>query len=954
MFSCTQTSQRPTIQNIINNYAGGTGTGTGGGGTGNVDLTAIYNQLSSLQISVNSLQSGLNLLELSLNNLVIDNNGVPYLIFNDLSNNYYIFNKTFNNYFTLSNNYIQPQYDISLSNDLSILFNDLCNNFIKLNAPPDISQSYTLTLPLYNQDNSGNFLKVDGSGNLYFSNVNIDLNGISFENIETQEILNDKNYIKNIYNDISFINNLSLTNSINLLKKNEGIIINYYQPYNLFNSSRDSSKLYNNIDIYEIDFFINTLKFINEKNMILNNKFNNKIYKNNNYIDMVNNIIDSYINNIYRGAFGSKINIYSNYNYVKAIDYVIYNNSLSNNNSVKKYLQFINNNHPNKDILFNEIPKMTHYGMTPPYYFELSGNMGSIIDNSCSIYFNNNVSLNNIPLNLLNFGGIEYEQNIMLLKHIYNQTSSNNNIVFYFYEQNNYSEFINLFSHDLLSIITNHIENHNNFKDFVLDNSNIITYDYGNLLFLLDNSDCNISANPNNIALKTANNILPLLNIDNIYIPNFSDLSNNYSNFDNFVNNVNNISNNSSTLNNIASTINDFSDIKLYNLKDLSNSKIIQYSTILQNISINQNNTLILCPLPKNNYNVIYNNINGNYNYSQDVNFNNELYKYSSLLQTLYKNNAINDNNTNFSTIISSNNSNLSNLICFDSSINYLYAEKNLYLTFYDLPNYINNTNNVSLFSNFNNTSANNRKFQNGRNNNYTKIIYPYYYDSSDNLLFIENFINNNNNNNNNKSYNNINNIKNIIYKGYIQIIILYIIIYLYEKFFKTTNFCKNELMNFYNYIINDNLNEFYNINSDLSNSIIDLSNSIFLINNLFNQTIYSDSYNYNYNLYKNNILLQNSNNLLDNELKNLIFNKELLLALSSKNIKLNNINSNNHNSYYTLYNINKITSSNINENNYNINISDFSNNFLDNNLRYYLLNNWKQYFPNVENFLTF
>ena len=97
MFSCKQTSQRPTIQNIINNYASGGGTGVID--YSNINLTPIYNQLSRLQ-------SKLNLLEISLNNLVIDNNGVPYYVFNDLSSNYYIFNELFNNDIIIHTNYL--------------------------------------------------------------------------------------------------------------------------------------------------------------------------------------------------------------------------------------------------------------------------------------------------------------------------------------------------------------------------------------------------------------------------------------------------------------------------------------------------------------------------------------------------------------------------------------------------------------------------------------------------------------------------------------------------------------------------------------------------------------------------------------------------------------------------------------------------------------------------------
>jgi len=826
--------------------------------------------------------------------------------------------------------------DTSLS-DLRRIVDGLDTNFIRLE-----SLITNISGQLYSVINTINNLDMS-----YVTNVKF---------IELATIISnlDSSYVTDISFQNAIENNLALTKSMDIIKNSEGIIINYYQPYNLFNSKRDSTNLYNNIDLYETDFFINTINFINEKNMIVNNTLNNKIYKNNSYTSIRNNIIDSYINNIYRGAFGSKINIYGNVDYIKAIDSIIYNNSSNGVNDVNKYLQFINNNQLNTDISFNEIPKMTHNAMTPPYYFELSGNAGTTIDQSCSIFFNNNASLNDVSLNLLNFGGIEYEQNIVLLNHIYKKNVSNdidvsnNNMIFYFYEQDNYHDFIKLFSQDLSNSVSNHIEKYNNFKDFVLDNSNIITYNYGNLLFLIDNSDCNISANYENPTLKTSNNILSSLNINNIYISNYSDLSANFPKFDDFVENVNI---QASSIDDIY-TFSNFANIKLYNLTDLSSEKMIDYIKISENVTSNKNNSLILCPLPKNNYRIDDNN---NTTFINDHIFTNELYKYSSLLQTLFKDNINNSNDISFSSVISTNNSNLCNLISFDTSINYLYSDKNLYFTFYDLPNYTQGTDVVELFQNFV-TDLDKRSFQNGRNNNNTKIIYPFYYNTFNNLSFIDKYIDNEVTNNEfyntyKKTYKNINNIKNIIYKGFIQAVFLYIIIYLFERFYKTANFSKNELLDFYNIIINNDLNRLNNGIGN-GNGITDLSNSIYLINNLFNQSIYSDSNSFDYILYKNNISLENIDSGLNTKLKELINNNELLLALSSNNIKLNNINSNNHTSYYTLYNIANITSSFSNENTYDLSVGDFSNNCLDNNLRYYLLNNWKQYFPNVENYL--
>tara|TARA_B110001450_G_scaffold107560_1_gene101821 strand:+ start:18085 stop:20823 length:2739 start_codon:yes stop_codon:yes gene_type:complete len=912
MFSCSQNSRKPTIQNIINNYSGG---GSGGSGGSSYDLSNIY-------LLINSLQSNITILETSFNTFSFEISGVASDIFNELSNNFYNLKSLLDYHFILDQSNLIINNDICLNNNKSINFYGISNEFISLKAPTDLSNSYILTFPkTFTEENSGNFLKIDKSGNLYFYDLSLDN-----PNSNNNQLLENNNYIKNIYNNENFSSNLNLQDTLKLIKNNDGFVINYYEPVNSFYSKRDNTHTYNDIDVYEKISYENILLYLNEKNILSTIHFNNKNYsiKSNQFY-----LINSYINNLYRGIFGSSLNIFSNDNYLKMLDKIIYKNS--NENEISNYTNFVNSDHPNKDISFNEITKITNYGLTPPYYFDLSGT--GLNDISNSIYYNSDISLNNIKLNLLNFGGIEYEQNISLIQNILKDSS--NNVIFYFYIQNNFDNFIKLFSNDF-SNNGNNINNYVNYKQFVLDNSNIITYNYGNLLFLVDEENSNIKANINNVnSIDISNNILNSLNLNNILLCDYSDLSNNNNNINDFI--INHINNQGNTDNNLLiNNYDDFSNVSLYNISKLSNSKILDYN------ELNNNNSLILCPLPDNNFFID----SDSNKFVDDINFKENVYKYISLFQKLYKDAS----NINYSHIISTNESDLANITFFDSSINFMFSNRNLYLTYYDLPNYINSNFNQNLLNELD-LNINNRELKNGRLN-FTKIYYPFYFDQTIGFLNnISNYVKNNELTNHQSNYN-TKNVKNTFIKGYIQFLLVYLIIYLLQKY-KNNNiesFSSIEISNFYNDLINNNI--------DL-NSNLDLSNSLFVINQLFENNIYVDVNNtiidFSYNLLINNNNLSTVDSSLNNNLKKFIYYKELFFAISSKILKLTKINDPNKKSFYTLYDLSniKVKSGQITEENiYNIHPTDLSYSSLDDDFRYYLLNNWKQYYSNVDNYL--
>ena len=962
MFSCSQNSKKPYIQNIINNY--------GGDGTGSSNL-----ELSNILLLINDLCSNFNILETSFNNFHLDLSGVPYPIFNelsfnfydllsdfadlsstvadisstvvDLSSNFYDLNLSLDNHFSLDSSNLLIKTDICLNNG-SINFYSISssNEYISLQPPIDISSSYNLILPSsLTSDDSGSILRVDGSGGLYFDK----LEGLNVGS--TTKTLKNDNYIEKIYTNRDgndFLNNLNVLDAVALLKKNEGFIINYYEPVNLFNSKRDNTNLYNNTDLYEKISYDNAMIYFNEKNLLGSLDINSKNYAIKN---ISQNLINTYLNNAYRGTFGSFLNVFANDKYVKLIDKIIYLNSVNNDTvnasdnaadkDIKNYINLFNKNSPNKDLSFNEVSKLGPYGLTPPYYFDLSGT--GLQDVSNSIYFNTDVSFNNNKLNLINFGGIEYEQNVSLIKNI--MSSSSDNIIFYFYEQANFADMIRLFSDDF-SANAAHIKNYVSFKEFVLDSSNILTYDYGNLMFLIDNSSCNIKSNANNLLSgEISSNILQNLNIDNILVPDYSDLSENFISNGDFINHVN--------INANITGFTGFSNVSMYNISSVIGSdKVTDYNTIK-----NKNN-VVLCPLPTNNY--LIDELTGNY--IEDSEFNKYVYYYTSLIQTLYKFDSSSGNDISFSFVVSTNETNLANIVCFDPSFNFLVANKNLFLTYYDLPNFTNTEYGQNLF-NVLDLDINERMFNNGRMGGNTKVYYPFYFDNSVNILNnIANFVRNNELTKYFYGYN-TGNIKNVFMKGYIQIQLVYLIIYLLQKYQNNTieSFSSREVMGFYNDLVNNNI--------DLNN-YSDLSDSLFVVNNLFENDIHiSNSGNGSgsgglnllfdicYNLMQNNNKLSVSDSVLNDALTDLISYHEFVLGLSSKILKLVKMADLNKKSYYTLYNLNNIQAKSVatavEENVYNMTTGDISNNSLDDDLRYYLLNNWKQYYPNVNNYLS-
>ena len=130
--------------------------------------------------------------------------------------------------------------------------------------------------------------------------------------------------------------------------------------------------------------------------------------------------------------------------------------------------------------------------------------------------------------------------------------------------------------------------------------------------------------------------------------------------------------------------------------------------------------------------------------------------------------------------------------------------------------------------------------------------------------------------------------------------------------------------------------------------------NELAIINSLFNLNNYVEI-DEDTDIFNNNLTIS-SLNFTPNDIN---FNN-ILLAIASKHIKLDDISSNSKRSYYTLYDlsnikVNNITSfvnNNIDHNQYIINNTDMSFSYLEHKFRYYLLNNWQQYYPDISNYL--
>ena len=714
-------------------------------------------------------------------------------------------------------------------------------------------------------------------------------------NIIQQTRINNTNVSSMLY-DSSLLSQMTFENKVSLSKYRNGIVTNYYQPYDfIFSSFQRNNYNYSDYDIYEKISFLNLLNYINNKSLLNAFDLNNKIHKNLQEKVLDNNIIEknlafNYIDSIYHYDFGSMFNILSNDETIKQLDKFIARDSsnLSLNNwigDIEDTLNFVNKNNPNKDISFNEIIKFCVNGLAPPYYFDID-----IHDDAEDNFIHMDLSktINNKELNMINFGGIEYEQNFSLINDIINKKNiSSNNVIFYYYIQDNFDDLLELFNSDLSDNSQNiyypDYFNDRNLKTFIQESS-LSKYNYGNIMFMIDSSYNDIDN------IDDDNNILDYLNLHHVLIPDFKD-----------------ISNQSNSVNLL-----DLMDFSTKNYQDLSNT-----------------NSIILLPMPKQE------------DISGDNFFRDSLFNYNKLIDNFYLDNSL----SIYSVIVSTNNTDLVNILCQDSSFSTTYSNLDLYMTYYDIPNICKDSQDMSndlLFT---------KELSSRQGKTY--LYYPFYFDSSSHFLNkVKNFNSDNGLMKDLPSEYNINSIQIPFYKGFVQIILLYLFIHLFSKsYINPTSYTNKNFYDFYKSLLGSN--DFYD-NSQNQNVFDELSiiNSLFNLNNYVEIDEDTDIFNGNPNISS----LNNNINITSSDIN---FNN-ILLAIASKHIKLDDISSNNKHSYYTLYDlsnikVNNITSfvnNNIDHNQYIINNTDISFSYLEDEFRYYLLNNWQHYYPNNYNYL--
>lgn len=722
------------------------------------------------------------------------------------------------------------------------------------------------------------------------------LNNISNNiGIVQQTAINNTNVSSMLY-DSSLLSQMTFENQLSLTKYRNGIVTNYYQPYDLiFSSFQRNNYNYSDYDIYEKISFLNLLNYINNKSLLNGFDLNNKIHKNLQEKVLDNNILEknlafNYIDSIYHYDFGSMFNILSNDQTIKQLDKFIARDSsnLSLNNwigDIEDTLNFVNKNNPNKDICFNEIIKFCVNGLAPPYYFDIDIH-DAAEDNF--IHMDLSKTINNKELNMINFGGIEYEQNFCLINDIINKKHpSSNNVIFYYYIQDNFDDLLELFNSDLSGNSQNiyypDYFNDRNLKTFIQESS-LNKYNYGNIMFMIDSSYNDIDN------IDDHNNILDHLNLDYVLIPDFKD-----------------ISNQSNSVNLL-----DLMDFSTKNYQDLSNT-----------------NSLILLPMPKQE------------DISGDNLFRDSLFNYNKLIDNFYLDNS----QSIYSVIVSTNNTDLVNILCQDSSFSTTYSNPDLYMTYYDIPNICKDSQDMSndlLFT---------KELSSRQGKTY--LYYPFYFDNTSNFLNkVKNFNSDNDLMKDLPSEYNINTIQMPFYKGFIQIILLYLFIHLFSKsYIYPTSYTNKNFYDFYKSLLGSN--DFYD-NSQNQNVFNELS----VINSLFNLNNYVDI-DEDTDIFNGNPDISSLNNNINITSSDINFNN-ILLAIASKHIKLDDISSNNKRSYYTLYDlsnikVNNITSfinNNIDHNQYIINNTDISFSYLEDEFRYYLLNNWQHYYPDISNYL--
>ena len=869
MFSCSQNSRKPVIQNIINNYANGSAnTGTGGG---NVDLSPLYTLIYALQSQFNILESSLNNFSFDLSHTRIISNSDNI----DISNSDNIYYLDLSDNLNLSN--------ISISNELllnnsTLKLIDICGNTLSINIPL-LDSSYNLKFPK-NIGNQGQVLKLDQNGELIFSDISA-LKPIIQETIITQENFYDKR--------IEFKQeNYSLNESLNIIK--EGIIINYFIPPSTFYSSRNTYNInedyYMDIDNSEKEVYEYIIEYLNDKNLLNMTNLNLKSFIS---YQSQENMILNYIDSFYRSNNPVFLNILSNDYYLKVINKANYCIDLIKNlitdNRFKNYnINFYNyivslyNDKLINKINYNEVPILCPINLIPPYYMESLGNT-DIKPKYDSSY---------TPL--YTFGNIEYEQNIAIIEHI--NKNKVNNLTFYIYVQNtiinNDIFFVNSLSIDNSlnsNNIYNIINNSKTITDYIKDNSDNNIYDYGNLMFILDNSS-----------------ILHDLSVDNIYIPDLNQLQNIYNDISNFnildidtkfnIDLSNNIKKNSS---NITTDIS-FEEFNLINLNKLSYNGV-------SNIQQSKNN-IIFCPIKDNPFDFemtnsgtsIYNN---QYKYTRNAMHVESLYKYLTLMGYFKTRNDFSLN-----VIISTNQTDTTNILLIDNSINNLdsfnkslLSNMNIYLTYYDninkIPNYLNDDD--KIFKNIYKLSdydASNNKI-----NELLNIIIAYEINKNNNL--------------NNKFLQSVTNLFSNL-KSLNLALHTYIILYITESIYKN-NIIDNNYVNF----LLQKINPYESYKKIRYQELGYYDNSsVLLIDNIFSNNIYLDisnqnifDPNINFYRYKDKINYNTFSDLSDNlSFRDMIF--LVYNSYNSNNPKLSNIVNYNYNKMF----INKINSHNIKE----------------------------------------
>ena len=434
--------------------------------------------------------------------------------------------------FDLCNNFnvstLSVSHELLLKSDCSLVF-ATDSSSIAIQGPSD-SSGYTLTLPTKLPDNNPSanyYLGSDASGNLEF-NVDYPVEEEAKAILKTSLVelggdnLGDQTLFSNFYNIIQ--NNpviASNQNSIEQVMKylvyfdtrqriSQGIPINYYLPSNTFNSSRNTSDGYVNYDLYEYVTYKSTINYINEKNLLHAVNFKPKYLLNFMSIEtIVTNYIDSYYSSINKPL----LNSFSNDFYLKVLNLItVLKNSniddISNNpiytlnKDIYNLIDTINKHPITKDFSFNEMPCICPINLNPPYYYRSetqTGNVTIITDtpNTISIGDGRDISLNKLMI----FGDIEYEQNFVAIKEAQRNAktrvpNSSANIFMYFYCQNTnnkYHEFDLLFDmsntdNNNNNLFSSHYNNNKQITDFIRDNSQVCLYDYGNIMFALDNS----------------------------------------------------------------------------------------------------------------------------------------------------------------------------------------------------------------------------------------------------------------------------------------------------------------------------------------------------------------------------------------------------------------------------------------------------------------------------------